>query len=139
MLSATEECPRTLQALREAHTDENSISEPVRVPRSQIEPACRGDAAVGLCAGGPLGVRRKAGRVAGAGVDVVSELVDPDHVLPRPVVLHLIQMQRRLHALDQRVQSLDRRLLTIDERLLRIEESLSVLTTYLGRSDRPQR
>ena len=70
----------------------------------------------------------------------MSEPVDPDHMLPRPVVLQLLEVGRRLDTLDQRVQSLDRQLLIVDERLLRIEESLSVLTTYLGRRDRrPER
>ena len=66
----------------------------------------------------------------------MTDPVDPDHVLPRPVVLKLIEVRKRLDTLDQRVQSLDRQLLIIDERLLRIEEGLSVLTTYLGRRDR---
>ena len=66
----------------------------------------------------------------------MSGPVDPDLMLPRPVVLQLLEIRKRLDTLDQRVQSLDRQLLIVDERMLRIEEGLSVLTTYLGRRDR---
>ena len=66
----------------------------------------------------------------------MSKPVEPDHALPRPVVIQLLEVRKRLDTLDQRVQSLDRQLLIVDERLLRIEEGLSVLTTYLGRPDR---